>query len=129
MTVPFVYSDLDFNFIPNPITGDVAIKYDADAVKASITSLVLTHNYERPFHSEIGSQVGNMLFELGSNLTTLSIQQSIIDVITTFEPRAQINFVTVDTDNDPHSITATINFTVVNTTQPVQMSLVLMRTR
>ena len=35
------FSDLDLNFIANPVTGDVYKKFDENAIKASIKNLVL----------------------------------------------------------------------------------------
>ena len=36
------FSDLDLNFIANPVTKDVSKKYDESAIKQSIKNLILT---------------------------------------------------------------------------------------
>lgn len=124
-----IFSDLDLNFIAHPVNGDVVKKYDENAIKQSIKNLILTQNYERPFHSEIGSQIKSLLFELPSSMTSSLIKRQIIDTITNFEPRANILDVTVLLDSQNNGIYCTIVFTVLNTTTPVSVDLFLERTR
>ena len=57
------YSDLDLDFLPNPITKDVPLKYDVEAVKRSIRSLVFTNKYERLFQPDIDAGIHKLLFE------------------------------------------------------------------
>ncbi|MGA1048851.1 MAG: hypothetical protein ACO3UU_12655 [Minisyncoccia bacterium] len=45
-----IFSDLDFNFTAHPVTKDVSRKYDENAIKQSLKNLLLTRNFERPFH-------------------------------------------------------------------------------
>jgi hypothetical protein len=52
-----IYSDFDLSFAANPVTGDVAKKYDVNAVKQSLKTLVLTRFYERPFQPKLGSPI------------------------------------------------------------------------
>ena len=58
-----IYSDIDLNFLAHPVTGDVSKKYDVDAVKQSLKTLILTNYYERPFQPKLGSPVYGMMFE------------------------------------------------------------------
>ena len=76
MKISRTFSDIDLNFIPHPVTGDIVKKYDESAIKAAIRNLVLTSNYERPFHSEIGSQLRNLLFVPMSPITIQLIQNT-----------------------------------------------------
>lgn len=125
-----IFSDLDLNFTAHPITGDIAIKYDENAIKTSVKNLVLTQNYERPFHSEIGSPLYGMLFELPSPLLFISIQRVITDLINNFEPRVSLLDVSVNQQSDDNnSLVVTITFTILNTIRPITLDVVLERTR
>ena len=81
------YTDIDLNFTRHPVTGDVALKYDASAIKAAVKHLVMTRFYERLFHSEIGTPVSDLLFELASPSLSIRLKKSIADVINNYEPR------------------------------------------
>jgi phage baseplate assembly protein W len=123
------FSDLDLNFTAHPVTGDVARLYDENAIKRSVRNLLQTNNYERPFHSEIGSQIRALLFEPASPVLNTMLKRVISDTITTFEPRVVVNSVTVSSNQDNNSLNVTLVFTIVNTVNPVTMNVVLQRTR
>ena len=123
------FSDIDLSFIPHPVSGDIVKKYDEKAIIQSIKNLILTQNYERPFHSEIGSQIKGLLFELTTSLTASIVKRQIIDLIVNFEPRAEVLDVTVMLASDNNGLYVTIVFAVINTTSPVTIDLFLERTR
>lgn len=123
------FSDLDLNFTRHPVSNDVVRKYDEDAVKQSIKTLVLTQVYEKPFHSEIGSRIRGLLFEPATPMLKLMLQREITDTITNYEPRVRLNDVIVEVSPDNNEVFAQIVFTIVNTTRPVQVDLILTRTR
>jgi phage baseplate assembly protein W len=123
------FSDLDLNFTAHPVTGDVARLYDENAIKRSVRNLLQTNNFERPFHSEIGSQIRALLFEPASPVLNTMLKRVITDTITTFEPRVVVNSVTVSSNADNNSLNVTLVFTIVNTVNPVTMNVVLQRTR
>jgi phage baseplate assembly protein W len=123
------FSDLDLNFTAHPVTGDVARLYDENAIKRSVRNLLQTNNFERPFHSEIGSQIRALLFEPASPILNTMLKRVITDTINTFEPRVVVNSVTVSSNQDNNSLNVTLVFTIVNTVNPVTMNVVLQRTR
>ena len=124
-----IFSDLDLNFTMNPNTGDVSVRYDDNAIKASIKNLVLTQNYERPFHSNIGSPIKKLMFDLATPMLAITLKRVLIDLITNHEPRAYVNDVIVVVAPDYNSVSVSIYFTILNTTNTVQLDLVLERTR
>jgi len=68
-TLQKIYSDIDFTFTKKPVTADVALSYDSQAVIRSIRNLLLTRHYERPFNPDLGGNIDNVLFEPISTLT------------------------------------------------------------
>lgn len=124
-----IFSDLDLNFTPHPVTGDLVRRFDDQAIKQSIKNLVMTNHFERPFHSELGSPIPGLLFEPMTPLTTLMIRRSIIDLISNFEPRVELSEVEVIQSPDNNSVYVTIIFKIVNTERPLTLDLVLERTR
>jgi len=123
------YTDIDLNFTRHPVTGDVALKYDASAIKAAVKHLVMTRFYERLFHSEIGTPVSDLLFELAGPSLSIRLKKSISDVINNYEPRVVLISVDVFYEDDSPSIQITIFFRIVNTEIPLSVDLILERTR
>lgn len=123
------FSDLDLNFTAHPVTGDINIRYDADAIKASVKNLVLTQNYERPFHSEIGSPVTGLLFDLATPILSATLKRVIGDLIDNFEPRVRLTNVIVDISLDNNSAYISIYFTILNTLRPISLDILLERSR
>lgn len=123
------FSDLDLNFTKNPVTKDVTRRFDEDAVKNALKNLILTSNYERPFHSEIGSPIRKLLFEPASPMLGAMLKRTIADVIRTFEPRVQVIDIVCVVAPDDQTIDVSIEFTILNTTAPITLDLTLQRTR
>jgi phage baseplate assembly protein W len=124
-----IFSDLDLNFTAHPVTGDITRRFDEDAIKQSVKNLLLTRNYERPFHSEIGSPVRQLLFDLPGPMFNVMLQRAIIDVINNFESRVSIIDVRVDDYSDANEVYITLEFKIVNTERPLTLDLALERTR
>lgn len=123
------FSDIDLNFIASPLNGDIARKYDENAIKQSVKNLVMTNHYEKPFHPEIGSQVRGLLFEPFSPLLQAMLEQAITNTIQNFEPRVQLLKVYVKLNPDNHTVLCTIVFTIINTQKPLTVDFTLKRTR
>ena len=124
-----VFQDLDLNFTPHPVTKDIVRKFDENAIKQSIKNLILTRNYEKPFHSEIGSPVRALMFDLITPLTALTVKRAIIDVINNYEPRVELMEVEPVVSPDNNALYVSIVFKIRNTEKPVTLDLLLERTR
>ena len=123
------FSDIDLNFTAHPVTKDISRRYDENAIKSSLKNLILTRNYERPFHSEIGSPIKGLLFEPANNMTKALIERSITDLVNNYEPRVNLQNVTAGFSPDTNSVYITIEFKIINTQRPLTLDLVLERTR
>ena len=123
------FSDLDFNFTAHPVTGDIVRRFDEQSIKNALKNLILTANYERPFHSEIGSPIKRLLFEPATPMLQIMMQRAITDTVENFEPRVELLNVDVVVSEDEYMVYVTIEFRIINTTQPLTLDLTLERTR
>ena len=123
------FTDLDLNFGKHPVTHDVSVVYDVQAIKGSIRNLVLTSNYEKPFHPEIGSPIKRLLFEPATPMLPILIQRAIRQTIDNFEPRVNLVNVTANMSPDNNSVYVTVEFKVVNTSVVQAVNIILTRTR
>jgi len=60
------YSDIDIFFTRHPVTNDIVVKEDTDAIKRSLRNIILTNNFERPFKPNFGTNITRLLFELNT---------------------------------------------------------------
>jgi phage baseplate assembly protein W len=116
-------------FAPHPYSKDILTKKGVDAVKASIQNLILTKNYERPFHPEIGSQVNALMFENFIPSTIVAIERSIRNTIEKFEPRAIILDVQIVDKSDSNAIDIEVTFKLNNVALPVTVTTTISRVR
>ena len=105
-------ADLDFDFIPHPVSGDIIPLKGTDAIKRSLRNLMLTGQYERLFQPNLGANLKQLLFEPINPLTELSIQIAIKDVINAFEPRVQIVKLQVVVDPDENGYNVSLVFAI-----------------
>ena len=123
------WADLDLDFGAHPVTKDVVLKRDVEAVKRSIRNLILTNKYERPFQPNIDGGVTRHLFELSTPHTKHDIESAIRNCISNYEPRAEVTDVFVTGDLDNNGFNVTIEFRVINIPNPVIIELFLERLR
>ena len=124
-----IYADLDLTFNRVPGTRDVAMRYNDQAVIASIRNLLLTNFYERPFQPNLGSNIDALLFENATALTATNLEDDIRTVISNFEPRATIDVLEVVLNEDQNTFSVYIQFYVGNNTTPSAVNLILQRSR
>ena len=123
------YTDLNLMFAPHPYSKDILTRKNVDAIKSSIQNLILTKNYERPFHPEIGSQVNALIFENLVPATIIAIQRSITNVVQQFEPRATVLDVQIVDNSDSNAVDIEVTFTINNVALPVTVTTTISRVR
>jgi phage baseplate assembly protein W len=123
------FSDIDMAFLPNPVSKDVSRKYNENAIKQSIKNIIMTKNFERPFHSDVGSQISSLMFEPITPMLTALVKKTIENTIRSYEPRVNLLSVSVLLSPDNNGVYVTIVFAIVNTSTPVSVDLFLERTR
>ena len=120
---------MDLSFLPNPGTGDLRIKTDADAIKQSLRNLVYTRLGERPFQPNIGSTFENLLFEPLDVITANDLSTSLQETIANWEPRVQIIKLDVIAYPAQNSIGIALSSNVVNMSAPQTFNIILDRVR
>jgi phage baseplate assembly protein W len=128
-TLQKIYSDIDFTFTKKPVTADVALSYDSQAVIRSIRNLLSTKHYERPFNPDLGANVDALLFEPISPLTAGALESEIKTAIGNYEPRASLDTITVNPQPDNNAYNVTLSFYIQNATLPTTVTLLLERNR
>lgn len=124
-----LYSDFYKDMRVSPISKDLALVKDEDAVKQSIRNLMLTDPGERLMQPNIGGGIRELLFEQMTPGTLKLMEENIVDTIEIYEPRAQLIDVRVIAGLDDTHVNITVLFSVRNEEQPIQLDVILDRTR
>ena len=124
------YKDISLSFDPHPITKDLPVLKNANAIRRSVRNLVQTIPGERFFNPLLGSSVNESLFDLYDFGTSTLIEQEIITTLDNFEPRVANVQVQVDSRPDQNNFDVTIFFDIVGQELPSQeFSFILEATR
>lgn len=126
---PELFSDFLSSFGTHSIKRDLLRNVNDEAVKTSIKNLLQTNRGERFFNTSIGSNIRSLLFELNSPATAQVLEDLIKTMIGNYEPRARVEDVRVTNDEEGHSMTATIIFSVINRETPIVLEVLLNRIR
>ena len=122
------FIDLDFNFERHPLTSNVSVKRNVNAIKQSIRHLLLLRKNDVPFHPEIESPIYRFLFENNTAATRIVLQNEVLRYLNRYEPRIDITDVVVSYP-DPNSISCDIIGTILNTNTQVTINILVDRLR
>jgi hypothetical protein len=114
------FKDISLSFTPHPVTKDLTILKNENAIKKSVRNLVQTIPTERFFNSAIGSEVRDSLFEFVDFGTASVIQNQIQITLENFEPRIDNVIVEVQPKPDTYEFEVTVFFTIVGQDNPTQ---------
>ena len=114
------FRDISLSFTRHPITNDVTILRNEDAIKKSVINLVRTSINERFFNSLLGTSVGNTLFELNNNDSGDFLEDEIEVLLKNFEPRVEVSRVRADSQVDSNNIFVQIEYDIVGLPVPLQ---------
>ena len=128
------FKDISLSFKRHPVTNDIGVLKNADAIKRSVRNLVQTIPSERFFNSSLGSDVRDSLFENSPGFidfgTASIIERQIQTTIENFEPRIDNLEINVNPRPDSNEFEINVFFDIIGQTFPAQeFSFILKATR
>ena len=114
------FKDISLSFVPHPVTKDLQILKNENAIRRSVRNIVETIPTERFFNSLLGSDVRDSLFEFVDFGTASVIQSQILVAIENFEPRVDNVVVEVDPQPDQNTFNVTVIFDIIGQEFPTQ---------
>lgn len=122
------YKDVDLKFGMHPVTKDVTMKSGVYAVLQSVRNIVMSSVGDWPTYPGIGAGLYGLLGENTTPTIQVDVKNKVEDAIVLYEPRAEVEEVTVSLSEDYHSLGVTITFYVVNNPDPITDTVWLKRT-
>ena len=114
------FKDISLSFTPHPVTKDLPILKNENAIVRSVRNLVQTIPTERFFNSLLGSEVRSSLFGFVDFGTAGVIEDQILTTIANFEPRVENVDVDVIPEPDDNTFAVIVRFDVVGQQIPSQ---------
>lgn len=122
------YKDINFNMQSHPITNDLSIKTDIDAIKQSLKNLIMMKPYDKPMHPEIYG-IYDLLFEPLDNISKFAAKKRIEDLIDKYEPRVELETIDIEDYPNENGIRIILKFYILNVNQLETIDMFIERKR
>ena len=125
------FKDINLSFTPHPVTKDLTVLRNENAIKRSVRNIVQTIPTEKFFNSILGSDVRDLLFDNFIDFGTASaIEDQIKISIENFEPRVDNLEVNVEPRPDQNEFEVNVIFDIIGQEFPTQdFTFILQATR
>ena len=107
------FKDISLSFKKHPVTKDVTVLRNEDAIKKSVINLTRTRINERFFNDLLGTSIADSLFEnMDSGLET-ALEEEISTLLKNYEPRIDLNSVYVTANQDSNEMSVQVDYNIV----------------
>lgn len=124
------FRDISLSFKKHPITNDIVVLRNENAIKNSVMNLVRTIVGERFFNNRVGTQIESSYFELQAPELQVQLENEIRSTLNNFEPRIDLRQVRVAFPLDSNELEVGVVYDIVGLSLPVQdITFILQPTR
>ena len=114
------FKDISLSFDVHPITKDITVLKNADAIKKSLRNIIQTIQGERFFNPTFGSEIASSLFDF-VDIGSASVLEELVRIaIRNEEPRVGDPKVEVIPKIDDNGFEVTIYFDIIGQEFPAQ---------
>ena len=114
------FKDISLSFKAHPVTNDLTILKNENAIKRSVRNLVQTIPRERFFNPILGTDIRGSLFDFVDFGTASVIEKQIQTTIDNFEPRVENLNIEVFPRPDDNEFEVNIYFDIIGQEFPTQ---------
>ena len=114
------FKDISLSFTRHPVTNDVTVLKNEDAIKRSVINLCRTRINERFFNDLLGTSIEDSLFETNLNDISSFLEREITVLLKNFEPRIRLTSVIVESLVDSYELQIRIEYDITGLPFPSQ---------
>ena len=114
------FKDISLSFTKHPVTNDVTVLKNEDAIKKSVINLCRTRINERFFNDLLGTSIEDSLFETNLDDITSFLEREITVLLKNFEPRITLTNVIVESLVDSYELQIRIEYEITGLPFPSQ---------
>lgn len=124
------FKDISLSFLKNPITNDILVIKNEDAIKKSVINLVKTKLGERFFNSLLGSRINESIFELSNTGIDVVLESELSTLLSNYEKRISVSNISAEVIEDDYELNIKIDYTIIGIPLPPQtLEFILQPTR
>ena len=114
------FKDISLSFTRHPVTNDVTVLRNEDAIKKSVVNLCRTRINERFFNELLGTSIEDSLFETNLDDISSFLEREITVLLKNFEPRIRLTSVIVESLVDSYELQIRIEYDITGLPFPSQ---------
>jgi len=114
------FKDISLSFTRHPVTNDVTVLKNEDAIKRSVVNLCRTRINDRFFNDLLGTSIEDSLFETNLNDIASFLEREITVLLKNFEPRIRLTSVIVESLVDSYELQIRIEYDITGLPFPSQ---------
>ena len=114
------FKDISLSFSRHPVTNDIVVLKNEDAIKKSVVNLCRTKLNERFFNELLGTRIENSLFDLNNDDIASILETEIENLLENYEPRITLNDVSVKAQQENNDLYIRIGYFITGLPFPPQ---------
>jgi len=114
------FKDISLSFSKHPVTNDVTVLKNEDAIKKSVVNLCRTRLNERFFNELLGTSIEDSLFETNLDDISSFLEREITVLLKNYEPRITLRHVIIDSLVDSYELQIRIEYEITGLPFPTQ---------
>ena len=114
------FKDISLSFTKHPVTNDVTVLKNEDAIKKSVVNLCRTRINERFFNDLLGTSIEDSLFETNLDDIASFLEREISILLKNFEPRITLTNVIVESLVDSYELQIRVEYEITGLPFPTQ---------
>ena len=114
------FKDISLSFSRHPVTNDLVVLKNEDAIKKSVVNLCRTKLNERFFNELLGTRIEDSLFDLNNDDIASVLETEIETLLENYEPRITLNDVSVKAQQDNNDLYIRIGYLITGLPFPPQ---------
>ena len=114
------FKDISLSFTKHPVTNDVTVLKNEDAIKKSVINLCRTRINERFFNELLGTSIEDSLFETNLDDIASFLEREITVLLKNFEPRIRLTNVIAESLVDSYELQIRIEYDITGLPFPTQ---------
>ena len=114
------FKDISLSFTKHPVTNDVTVLKNEDAIKKSVVNLCRTRLNERFFNELLGTSIEDSLFETNLDDISSFLEREITVLLKNYEPRITLRHVIIDSLVDSYELQIRVEYEITGLPFPTQ---------